>query len=69
MEKASGTAHPGAKQLNLKKSFRQAVRSLLTAFPFEVIAQPDFLKLESTRHYLSKSLGYGCNCSVQSKVV
>lgn len=35
MEKVNETAHPGAKHLNLKKSFRQAVRSLLTAFPFE----------------------------------
>lgn len=43
MEKVNETAHPGAKHLNLKKSFRQAVRSLLTAFPFEVIVQPSFV--------------------------
>ncbi|KAJ8448348.1 hypothetical protein Cgig2_021976 [Carnegiea gigantea] len=40
MEKANETAHPGAKHLNLKKSFRQAVRSLLTAFPFELFEVP-----------------------------
>lgn len=54
MEKSlEASAPPGSKHLNLKKSFRQGVRSLLTAFPFEDFSKafPRFTGAEQGRLY------------------
>ncbi|KAK9716028.1 hypothetical protein RND81_06G206900 [Saponaria officinalis] len=53
MEKGVEMAPHGLKQLKLKKSFMQGVRSLLTAFPFEDFSKafPNFTSAQHERLY------------------
>ncbi|KAH9607512.1 hypothetical protein KSS87_017442 [Heliosperma pusillum] len=53
MEKAEEIVPRGLKRLNLIKSFRQSVRSLLTAFPFEDFSKafPNFSEAQQDRLY------------------